>query len=100
MDGEHCIPVFMAITPVFPGNTYLMKTPDTANDHLFDYLWMVNPRSYLEFEVKACHDVHVLLAHRPWNSTYRTFEVIIGGWDNSKSVIRDSQVSCLHCPQL
>lgn len=45
------------------------------------------------FRVKACTDVHVLLSHTfdhydPMN----TYEVVLGGWYNTKSVIRTENV--------
>ena len=68
-------------------------TPFNANEQKYDYLWLITPLTHLQFEVMACHDVHVLLAHKPWNDTYKVFEVVIGGWQNERSVIRDADVS-------
>lgn len=41
----------------------------------------------MQFRVRAPHDAHLILSGEP-NETQPVIEVFIGGWGNSKSVIR------------
>lgn len=43
-------------------------------------------KTHVEFKVKAAHDAHVLLT----SDNGSVFEIVIGGWSNSKSKIRSS----------
>ena len=42
----------------------------------------------MSFRVRACHDAHVLLSEQPGITNVTTYEIIIGGWKNTQSVIR------------
>lgn len=44
-------------------------------------------RSAFSFQVSAHHDAHVALMSRD-NTTYPLYEIVIGGWGNTKSCIR------------
>lgn len=46
--------------------------------------------TYVKFEVKACNDAHVLLMQGT-STTQSIYELVIGGWGNSQSVIRNQQ---------
>jgi hypothetical protein len=72
------------------GTTYFANTPNDAI-HAYDYIWATTDTNYLEFEVMACNDAHIALTQSPGNTSYNTFEVVIGGWGNTKSVIRDAK---------
>ena len=64
-----------------------MKTPDQWDRY---YLWTsVVGRDYTTFQVAACHDAHLTLSFIPLYPEMDSYQVIIGGWDNSKSAIRD-----------
>lgn len=41
----------------------------------------------VQFRVRAPHDAHLVLSGEP-NETFPIVEVFIGGWGNTKSVIR------------
>ena len=45
--------------------------------------------TWLTFDVMACSDVHVMLVAELFNPDAPYFEIIISGWDNSRTVIRD-----------
>ncbi len=44
-----------------------------------------------KFAVRACHDAHVSLCTVPEVIDNQIYEIVIGGWMNSESVIRDGQ---------
>ncbi len=49
----------------------------------------VSTRSNVTFQVKAKNDAHILLSEEhPNNMTSDYVEIVLGGWDNSKSIIR------------
>ena len=45
--------------------------------------------------IQACHDAHIALMERPGNDTLDTYEIVIGGWENTKSAIRDQKMGPL-----
>lgn len=48
-------------------------------------------KSSVIFQVKGSHDAHVLLQHDQNNRKDNVIEIVLGGWSNSKSVIRSAQ---------
>ena len=42
----------------------------------------------IAFTIKACHDAHILLAKTRGKNDSDIYEFVIGGWHNSRSVIR------------
>ena len=40
------------------------------------------------FTVKSCSDAHIALSSIPGDTTQKTYEIVLGGWSNTKSVIR------------
>lgn len=45
-------------------------------------------KNFINFAVKACSDVHVVLTERHGDTAGKVYEFVIGGWDNSQSVLR------------
>ena len=45
-------------------------------------------RKYFPFSVSACADAHVILTEKEGRSDGHIYEFVIGGWENSRSVIR------------
>ncbi|KAL4219903.1 hypothetical protein ACF0H5_020315 [Mactra antiquata] len=45
----------------------------------------------IKFQTKGSHDAHILLQNDRHNYDSRIVEIVIGGWDNSKSAIRNKQ---------
>jgi Farnesoic acid 0-methyl transferase len=43
------------------------------------------------FNVKACNDARIMLQTIPGSTVDKHYEVVIGGWSNTRSVIRSSQ---------
>ena len=68
----------------FQGYYLGVLTPD---DFRYNYVWQTTTykNNHFRFWVRACHDVHLNLS--PVHGE-RFYEVVIGGWDNSMSVIR------------
>lgn len=62
-----------------------LKTEDKLEYQFFEL-----PGATLKFQVKANNDAHVALTQAPGMAT-PMYEVFIGGWNNSKSVIRKNQ---------
>ena len=63
----------------------------THSEYLYNQTWFsVLGKKRFSFSVKACSDVHVALANIPGEGTFMTYEIVLGGWGNTKSVIRDA----------
>lgn len=69
---------------VIVGYYFFVGTPD---DFRYEYVWKTAEfkNNQFRFDVLACHDVHINLSPEK-GSVY--YEVVIGGWNNTKSVIR------------
>ena len=52
------------------------------------YHVVTSGRTHMAFTLQACSDSHVGLSEVPGLASYNMYEVVIGGWENSKSVIR------------
>lgn len=61
----------------------------TNNDYRFNYTWLQPSGNHLAFNVRTCDNVHVLLSTALMNiSGDASYEVVIGGYDNTISDIR------------
>ena len=60
---------------------------DGTYDYYRYHLTVIGRTSNI-FSLKACHDGHVGLAEVVGLSSLTMYEIVIGGWQNSKSVIR------------
>ncbi|ELU12989.1 hypothetical protein CAPTEDRAFT_114549 [Capitella teleta] len=54
----------------------------------YNYTWFVTERTSISFKVKTCADAHLALSTDPMDVSTNTYEVIIGGWENTRSSIR------------
>lgn len=84
------IPLFYAIFlycfVLLAGNTYSVFT---NNDYRFNYTWLQPAANHLAFNVRTCDNVHLLLSTSLMNvSSEVSYEVVIGGYDNTISDIR------------
>ncbi|OWF48285.1 C3 and PZP-like alpha-2-macroglobulin domain-containing protein 8 [Mizuhopecten yessoensis] len=72
----------------------------TRNDYHYHYLHDsgldVTGHTSFTFQVKACHDAHIALSQDKGVDTKNTYEIVIGGWGDQQSVIRD----CKQCAQM
>jgi len=59
-----------------------LNTPDALEYHYYPFA-----NGIVQFRVRAPNDAHLILSGEP-NATHPVIEVFIGGWQNSKSVIR------------
>ena len=72
----------------FVGLQYVANTP---NDENYKYHWVsVVGHNFLIFSVQAENDAHLALSAVPGNAKVHTYEVVIGGWGNSKTLIKTS----------
>ena len=72
----------MIILNIFPGTSLSINTP---NDNKFNHGWMgVQDQTYFSFSVTACNDAFLSLALQPGEYNNQTYEIKIGGWDNTK----------------
>lgn len=62
-----------------------LNTPDALQYHYYPF-----HNGIVQFRVRATNDAHLALSSEP-NETHPMIEVFIGGWQNSKSVIRYNQ---------
>lgn len=62
-----------------------LNTPDALEYHFYPC-----DNSLVRFKVRAANDAHLILSGGP-NEVHPVIEVFIGGWGNTKSVIRYNQ---------
>lgn len=62
-----------------------LNTPDSLQYQYYPF-----HNGIVQFRVRAPNDAHLILSGEP-NETHPVIEVFIGGWQNSKSVIRLNQ---------
>ncbi|XP_017790688.1 PREDICTED: uncharacterized protein LOC108572874 isoform X4 [Habropoda laboriosa] len=68
----------------------LLKLPALSTEDKLEYHFYPVASGQLQFRVKSPHDVHVALTTGP-EAGEPMYEVFIGGWNNSKSVIRKNR---------
>lgn len=66
-------------------NVYVLHTP---GDSLHTKMWLTTEIPYVTFEFQACTDLKVALATNPHVTSDNVYEITVGGWANTKSVIR------------
>lgn len=82
---------------IISDNVYELQTPDDGQDYKYVYNLITTSSHTLIFWVKACNDAHILLQSIPGSMTDQAFEIVIGGWGNTRSVLRDKKgVYTLH----
>ena len=59
---------------------------------VYDYQYLpevpVSKKTHVSFRVRAAAEAHVALSNVYGDTDRRTYEIVLGGWNNSKSVIR------------
>ena len=68
-------------------NEFTVNTPVVYG---YDLAWFVVHLNFFTFKVRACSEVRLILAEDPFVSSAtstRVHEVVVGGWQNTKSVI-------------
>jgi hypothetical protein len=78
-----------ALFIIILGNIYEFHTPDDGSSYEYKYNVITTSDDKLSFTVKACNDAHIMLQTVPGNTDATHFEIVIGGWSNSRSAIRD-----------
>ena len=68
------------------GNQYLTQTDTELN---YNQAQIIPRDQQLVFGVKAATDVRLALSYTPGNHTHGTYEIIIGGGNNTQLIIRD-----------
>jgi hypothetical protein len=81
----------MIIYIFFSGNIYELHTRDDGNAYQYNYSIITVWDERLSFSVKACNDAHIMLQTVPGSTTDKHFEIVIGGWSNTRSAIRASR---------
>lgn len=78
-------------------------TYHTGNDYVYHYLHDigvdVTKTTSVTFAVKACNDAHIALSKTKGLDSKDTYEIVIGGWADSESVIRDCK-QCQHMDEV
>ena len=68
------------------GRKLRVVTPD---NYYYNTMWKsVQGRNFINFAVRACSDAHVVLTENEGDTSGKVYEFIIGGWTNSKSLLR------------
>lgn len=60
----------------------------TENVYRYNYTWMYPVNKYLTFKVQSCNDGHILLSNSIGETGSSSYEIVIGGFDNTWSEIR------------
>lgn len=59
---------------------------------VYDYQYLpevpVSRKTHVAFRVHAAADAHIALSHVYGDTDRRTYEIVLGGWNNTKSAIR------------
>lgn len=71
----------MLIAAIFVSNFPELSTPDRLEYQFHPFNGVLN------FKVRTPNDAHIILAGNP-NESYPVIEVFLGGWGNTKSIIR------------
>lgn len=61
----------------------------TAAEYTYKTVWLTMNRQYFHFEVKACGNAIIALSEIQGNTTWHTYEIVLGSDFNSKSFIYD-----------
>lgn len=69
----------------------------TGNDYKYHYMHDqgldITGQTSIVFQVMNCNDAHVALSQTKGDDAHNTYEIVLGGWGNTQSVIRD----CKQC---
>lgn len=77
-----------------------IHTENTYHYHYLHDLGLdVTTTSSVTFTVKACNDAHIALSSVKGDDSKDTYEIVIGGWWDSQSVIRDCK-QCAHMAEV
>lgn len=81
------------ITDHYNASKRVLDLPPVYQYHYIDELsTYIRQEKYIQFDIKGCNDAHFILSeHR--NDSFSSYEIVIGGWGNTQSVIRD----CKQC---
>lgn len=66
-----------------------MHTPDDGDRHSYDYNIVTIRDDVITFTVQACNDAHILLQSVPGSIEAKCFEIVLGGYENTRSDIRE-----------
>ena len=73
----------------FSGNQFLTQTDTVLN---YSQVQIIPRDQKFVFGVKAATDVRLALSYTPGNHTHGTYEIIIGGENNTLLIIRDVEM--------
>ena len=81
--------IFTNLVFKFTGNKYHLLTRDAYDANVYRKN-VISPREKsFVFGVKACNDAHLALTAIAGDPTQKTYEIVIGGYGNTRSEIRD-----------
>ena len=68
----------------------MVRTPDEGLNHKYESTWFAPKEEYFQFTFQGCNDLHVALCEVPEVYEANCYEIVVGGWDNTRSAIRDN----------
>jgi len=83
-----CKPESACVPPAFGGDTKQFSTPNSYTYKLIDGISILGG---VKFSVEATNDIHISLSENNQDRLDRnSWEIVLGGWHGTKSVIRSS----------
>lgn len=84
------------ISSRYKESNYVISTENNYHYHyIMDNGIDVRGQTSITFEVMACNDAHIALSKDKGVDSRDTYEIVIGGWGDHQSVIRDCK-QCAH----
>ena len=68
-------------------NVYIFRTPST-DERSYSYFWLVSEIEHITFQVQACAEASIVLSKTPEVTDSNAYEIIIGYYNNAKTIIR------------
>ena len=80
------------VTDAATGNKLTIGTPDVG--YQYTHSWLTTSGVFLEFEVMACSDAHLLFTQIPGDPNSNSVEIILSGFSNTRSVGKKTPLDC------
>ncbi|KAL8558003.1 hypothetical protein ACOMHN_063744 [Nucella lapillus] len=91
---EHVVGFFAFLLPLVSGTIHTVHVDNQANNSYYPVHppagFSISTLTRLNFSIRICNDAHLLLSQHS-EGGQPLYEIVIGGWGNSQSVLRDKK---------